>query len=110
MALENRRELLLLPKHHAGGDHDLGIAHVLRVQTLEQAAGDQPIVLGGPQALADRPEGTQKSVEIGVMIESAIFLDGSGGVELVQRLRLHRTFQMEMQFGFGQVAQEIVHT
>ena len=52
----------------------------------------------------------QKSVEIGVMIESAIFLDGSGGVEFVQSLRLHRTFQVKMQFGFGQVEREIVHT
>ena len=44
------------------------------------------------------------------MIESAIFLDGSGGVEFVERLRFHRTFQVEMQFRFGHVAQEIVHT
>jgi hypothetical protein len=44
------------------------------------------------------------------MIESAIFLHGSGGVELVQRLRLHRAFQMEMQFGFGYIGQKIVHT
>jgi hypothetical protein len=44
------------------------------------------------------------------MIESAIFLDGSGGVELIKCFGLHRTFQVEMQFRFGHVAKEIVHT
>ena len=108
--LENRRELLPLPQHHAGGNHDLGVTYVLCFQTFEQAAGDQSIVFGGAQALADCPESAQKSVEIGVMIESAIFLDGSGGVELVECFGLHRTFQVEMQFRFGHVAKEIVHT
>ena len=93
---EDRREILPLPKHHAGGDNDLGIPHVLRRQPLQQAACDQRIIVGGSQTFADCAKGPKKSVEIGVMIESAIFLDGSGGVELVQGFRLHRTFQMEM--------------
>jgi hypothetical protein len=44
------------------------------------------------------------------MIESAILLHGSGGVEFIQSLRFHRAFQVEMQFGFGYIEQEIVHT
>ena len=108
--IEDRRELLLLPEHHARRDNDLRVAHVLRGQALQQAARDQRIVLGRAQALADRAEGSQESVEIGVMIERAILLDGRRGVELVQRLRLHRAFQVEMQFGFGHFEQEIVHT
>jgi len=55
-------------------------------------------------------KGAQESIEIGVMIESAILLDRCRGVQLMQRLRFHRSFEVEMEFAFGQVAKKIVHT
>ena len=68
-------------------------------------------VIGGrAQALADGAEGLQEGVEIGILVERAKLLERRGGVQFVQCFGLHRTFQVQMQLGFGHLQQEIVHT
>ncbi len=89
---------------------DLRIAHVLRGQPLQQPARDQRIILGRAQALADGAEGLQKGVEIRVAVERAELFDRCRRVQFVQRFRLHRPFQVQMQLGFGHFREEIVHT
>ena len=56
------------------------------------------------------PEGAQEAVKIGVSIKRAELFDRCGRVEFVKRLGLHRTFQVKVQFGFGQFEQKKVHT
>jgi hypothetical protein len=94
--VENRRELLSLPQHHAGGHDDFGVAHVLLFQPFQQAPRDERIVFGRAQPFANGAESLQEGVEIGIAIERAKFLDAGVPVELVQSFGFDRTFQVQM--------------
>ena len=52
-------------------DVDLGMQHVLRVQLLHHAIGDELVVVGGAQPLGHGFEGQQKSGEVLVLVQSA---------------------------------------
>src|SRR5439155_12403085 len=103
---EDRGEILALPDRHAGGDDDLGVAHILGGQAFEQAASYQRVIFGGSQPLPDGAERAQKSVELRVAIQGAKFLNGSSRVELVEGFGFNRTFQVQVQFGFGNLQEE----
>ncbi len=59
---------------NADGDVGLGMHHALSRQTLQHAIGDQFIVFGGAQPLADRFERQQEASEIGVVVEGPCLL------------------------------------
>ena len=54
----------------------LGVYHVLRVQLLHHAVGDELVILSGAQALGYRFEGQKKAGEVAVLIERAGFFLG----------------------------------
>ena len=68
-AFEQRSKLAAAPVNHADRDVHLRMQHVLRMQLLHHAIGDEFVVVGGAQALGDRLEGQQKSGEIFVLIK-----------------------------------------
>ena len=72
-SFEERRKLLSAPLHDAGRDVDFGVNHILRVQLLHHAIGDQLVVVGGAQALGNRLECHQKASEVLVSIQRAGF-------------------------------------
>jgi hypothetical protein len=108
--LEDRCELLTFPQNHAGRERNFRIADVLGFEPLQQPARGQSIIGGRPEALAHSAESQQEAIEIFVIVHRAQFLDRRGGVQFVQRFRLHRPFQVQMQLRFRHFQQEIGHT
>ena len=71
---EQRRKLAAAPMDDSDRDIHLGMQHVLRVQLLHHAIGDEFVVVGSTQALSDCLEGQQKAGEVFVLIERAGFV------------------------------------
>ena len=68
-ALEQRSELASAPVNHADRDIHLGMQHVLRVQLLHHAIGDELVVVGSAQTLGDCLKRQQESSEVLVLVE-----------------------------------------
>ena len=95
----------------ANGDVDLGMDNALAGKALEHAPCDQFVVFGSSQVLGHRFEGHEEAGEVGVAIESPGLgeVEGRGIVacaELDEGFWSNGAFQVEMEFGFGEAANE----
>src|SRR6185437_355593 len=91
-------------------DIHLGVQHVLSLEMLHQPISNELIVLWRSQVFGERLEGHQKTGEIFVLIkrfrlsEAAVF--PMPVLELYERLRRNRTFEMQVQLSFRECADE----
>ena len=108
--LEDGGEILLAEKADADGNVDLGVQHVLFFQPLHQTVGNEFVVVRAAQVRADRLEGHQKTLEIGVAVEG--FDLGESGVlavelaQLEKRGGLDRALEMQVQLRFRKLTDE----
>src|SRR5271165_5058860 len=115
---EQRSELAATPMNDADRDVHLRVQHVLRVQLLHHAIGDEFVIVSSPQPLSDSLEGQQEAGEILVLVQRPGFLLGkntsavgdvciaivSGGkrsgmaaAQLRQRRRIDSALEMKVQ-------------
>ena len=126
-AFEQRRELSAPPVNDPDRDVRLRVQHILHMQFLHHAVGNEFVVLGRPQPLRDRLKCQQKSREIFVLVKSlGLFFSehapavGNVGVAVIvrsersrvaaaqlrERCRIDRALKMQVQLGLGQRADE----
>ncbi len=67
-AFEDGGEILLAEEADADRNVDFGVQHVFFFQALHEAVGDQFVVVGTAQVRADRFEGHQETLEVGVAV------------------------------------------
>jgi hypothetical protein len=109
-AFEDGGEILLAEEADADRDVDLGVQHGFFFQALHEAVGDEFVVVGAAQVRADRLEGHEKTLEIGVAVES--FDLGERGVVAVQLAQFEqgcgfdRALEMQVQFRLGELTDE----
>ena len=95
----------------ADGDVDLGVDNALRGELLHHVPGDYLVVLGVAEAARDGLEGLNEFGEVGETVERLGFVrrEGHGvmaGAELDQSGGRDGAFEMQMQLGLGQAADE----
>ena len=97
----------------ADGDEDLGVDNALRGELLHHVPGDDFVVFGIAKAAGDGFEGLNEFGEIRETVEHLGFVwrEGYGvvtGAELDQSGGRNGAFEMQMQLGLGQAANEIL--
>ncbi len=84
--------------------------HVLRFQLLHQPVGDQLVVVRSLQIIGERFESHQEARKILVLIKRFGFGDCAVSpmplAQFDERLRRNRAFEMQVQLGFRQGADE----
>ena len=96
----------------ADGDVDLGVDDALLGEVLHHAPCGELVIFGVPEAAGDGLEGLNELGEIGEAVEGFGFGEGEGagvvaGAELDQRGGQDGAFEVQMQLGLGQAADEI---
>src|SRR5580704_4060786 len=109
-SVEDGGEILLAAQAHADRDVNFGMENVLRFQLLHEAVGDELVVVGAAEMFADRLERHEETSEIGVVVELGGFGEG-GGVSMTlaefnQRRGFDGALKMQVQLGFGKLADE----
>ena len=110
--LEDGGEILLAIKADANRNIDLRVQYGFFLQPLHQAIGNQFVVFGAAQMRADRLEGHQKTLEIGVVVERLNF--GKSRVlavqlaEFEQRSRLDRALKVQVQLRLRQLTDKSI--
>ncbi len=91
-------------------DVNFGVENVFRFQLLHEAVGDELVVVGTAEMLADGFERHEEAGEIGVVVKLGGF--GEGGAvsvalaEFEQSGGFNRALEMQVQFGLGELADE----
>jgi hypothetical protein len=95
----------------ADGDEDLGVNHALRCELLDHAPGEEFVVVGVDEPLADGLEGVKEAGEISEFVE--VFGLGKGerlgivaGAQLDQRGGHDGAFEVQVQLGLGEAVDE----
>src|SRR5580700_8519757 len=109
-SVEDGGEILLAAQADADRDVNFGVENVLRFQLLHEAVGDELVVVGAAEMLADRLERHEETSEIGVVVELGGFGEG-GGVSMTlaefnQRRGFDGALKMQVQLGLGKMADE----
>src|SRR5208337_152896 len=109
-ALEDGREIMLAEEADPDGDVDLRVQHVLFFEALHEPVGNEFVVVGASQVLADRLEGHEKTLEVRVGVEG---LDvGEGGAfamtraEFEESSRIDGTLEVQVQLRLGELTDE----
>ena len=111
-AFKDGGEILLAKQADADRNVDLRMQHILFFQALHQAVGNEFVVVRAAQVRADRFEGHQKTLEIGVAVKGLNL--GQSGVlavqlaEFEQRCGLDRAFEMQVQLRLGELTDESI--
>ena len=102
---EIRFDVLHAAQHHADRNGDFRIDDVLPQQFFEQPAGDQRVIFRVAEKRRDPFEGFDEAGEIRIVVTRGDFFGGElhavASGQLHGRFRADRTFQVQMQFGFG---------
>ena len=109
-AFEDGGEILLAPEADSDRNIHFGVQHAFFFQALHQAVGDEFVVFGRAQVLGDVFEGEQEAGEIFVAVERVDFglrdAFAAALAEFEQRGGFDCAFEMQVEFGLGELAEE----
>jgi hypothetical protein len=108
--IEDGGEILLAAQADADRDVNFGVQNVLGFQLLHEAVGDEFVVVGAAEVLADRFERHEEAREIGVVVELGDFGVGDSVsvalAEFEQGGGFDGALEMQVQLGLGKLADE----
>ena len=106
--VEHGRKILLLPQNHSRGKRHFCIRDALRLQILKQPPRRERVVPWRTELAIDPYITRNEPGKIGVRRRRRNLFERQRSIDLPQRLRLNRSFQMQVQLSFLQC--ERVHS
>ena len=107
---EIRFHVLHAAQHHAGGDGDFGVDHVLALEFFEKLARDERVVGGIAKKRSDPLEDVDEAGEIGIVVTRDYLFGGELGAvargEFDGGFGADGAFKVEMKLGFRKLVED----